>query len=394
MQKYLLSGPRSQNKNLISGIVLIALTACGGQPELQETQAVVQSPAPEVELNSAAEIAWRASSSGGKLGAVQFEPVVKDNTVYTASRKGSIEGFDLDTGRLAFSKTVRGELANGVGVNATSIIAVTDDGEVVALDRDDGSEKWRNDIGRSISAAPALNDQIVVVRTVDGHMVAINAVTGEQTWVIERPVASLSVGLDAPGLVAGEGLISGFSSGRVVASNIYNGTTFWEKRAFRPGGKNEIERLIDIDAPPVLAGQLVLLGAYRGGIVAYQLRNGEEVWRNEGVATRKPMAVSAPFLGVTGPESEVALIDLRSGDTLWKRTQLRGNGLSSPVIVDESVIVGNLDGNLYFLGLSDGIINSRFNVGTGPITSLLKVDQGVLIYSAGSGKLTLIKGSL
>jgi hypothetical protein len=62
--------------------------------------------------------------------------------------------------------------------------------------------------------------------------------------------------------------------------------------------------------------------------------------------------------------------------------------------VDESVIVGNLDGNLYFLGLTDGIINSRFNVGTGPITSLLKVDQGVLIYSAGSGKLTLIKGSL
>ena len=182
-------------------------------------------------------------------------------------------------------------------MNATSVIAVTVDGEVVALDRDNGSEKWRNDIGRSISAAPALNDQIVVIRTVDGHMVAINAVTGEQTWAIERPVASLSVGLDAPGLVAGEGLISGFSSGRVVASNIYNGTTFWEKRAFRPGGKNEIERLIDIDAPPVMAGQLVLLGAYRGGIVAYLLRDGEEVWRNEGVNTRKPMASLGSLFG-------------------------------------------------------------------------------------------------
>ena len=106
MQIFLLSGLRSQIKDLILGIVLIALTACGGQPDLQETQAVVQSPAPEVELNSAAEIAWRASSSGGKLGAVQFEPVVEGDTVYTASRKGHIKGFDLDTGKLVFSKTV------------------------------------------------------------------------------------------------------------------------------------------------------------------------------------------------------------------------------------------------------------------------------------------------
>jgi outer membrane protein assembly factor BamB len=281
-----------------------------------------------------------------------------------------------------------------VGVNVNSVIVATDDGEVIVLDRSDGSEKWRYDVGRSISAAPASSDQMITIRTVDGHVIALNAITGEQVWGINRPVASLSVGLDAPGLIAAEGLISGFSSGRIVASNLYNGATFWEKRAFRPGGKNEIERLIDIDAPPVMAGDLIIVGAYHGGMVAYRLRSGEEVWRNEAVSTRQPIAVSPHLLGVTGPESDVSVIALGTGKTRWRRTQLRGNGLSAPVITNDSVVVGNFDGDLYFFNLTDGELKSRFRVGTGAITSLLKVDQGVLVYSAGTGKLTLIKGQL
>ena len=381
-------------KHLLPGVALIVLSACGGQPDLEETQSVAREPVPQVAENTSAEIAWRASSTGGNLGAVPFEPVVDGNVIFTASPKGQIKGFDLDTGKNVFSQTVRGKLANGVGVNTGSVVAVTQKGEVIALDRSDGSEKWRHDIEGSISAAPALNEQMVIIRTVSGKVIGLNAVSGKQVWSIERPVASLSVGLDAPGLVAAEGLVSGFSSGRVVASNVFNGGTFWEKRAFRPGGKNEIERLIDIDASPVMAGDMILVGAFQGGMVAYRLRTGEEVWRNDGVSTRKALAVSPLFVSVTGPESEVALISVGTGKTRWKRTQLRGNGLSAPVITDKSVVVGNLDGDLYFLGLTDGLINSRFRVGTGPITALLKVEQGVVVYSAGSGKLTMIKGLL
>ena len=374
------------------GLVLLALSACGGQPDLEATQAVARSPVPEVAANTTVEVVWRADSAGGSLEPIPFEPVVEGNIVYISNPKGQIKGIDLDTGKSVFSKSVRGKLANGVGVNVNSVIVVTDDGEVILLDRNDGSEKWRYDVGRSISAAPASSDQVISIRTVDGHLIALNAITGVPVWAVDRPVASLSVGLDAPGLIASEGLISGFSSGRVLASNLFTGATFWENRAFRPGGKNEIERLIDIDAPPVVAGDMVIVGAYQGGMVAYRLRSGEEVWRNEDVSTRQSIAASPLFLGVTGSESEVTLIALGTGKTRWRRTQLRGNGLSAPVITNDSVVVGNLDGDLYFFSLTGGELKSRFSVGTGAITSLLKVDQGVLVYSAGTGKLTLING--
>ena len=115
---------------------------------------------------------------------------------------------------------------------------------------------------------------------------------------------------------------------------------------------------------------------------------------DEDVSTRKAMALSDKYLAVTGPESDVALLDLASGETLWKRTQLRGHGLSSPAIAQRSAMVGSLDGILYYFNLDDGKIHSQFNVGSGPITSLITVDQGILVYSAGSGKLTLVNSSL
>ena len=378
-------------KLLLVGLVFLGLTACGGQPKLEEGQAVAQAPEPDVAQNTAIEVLWKASSAGTKSGGDRFSPVLDGGVVYTSNRDGRIEGFDLGDGKRVFNVSLDSKLVSGVGVNVTSIVAVTMSGEVLALDREDGSEKWRSSTGSSISAAPALNDQLIVVRTVDGKVIGLNAISGDQVWAVERPVAALSMGLDAPGLVASEGVVNGFSNGRILASNIYNGSPFWEVRAFRPGGKNEIERLIDIDAPPIMVGQLVIVGAYRGGMAAYLLRDGSEVWRNDGASTRKPIAQSNLLLAVTGPESEVSVVAPDTGKTRWKKTVLRGHGLSGPVILDDAVMVGSLDGTLYFFDLFDGTLLSKYKLGSTRISSLHKVGDAVLVYSASSGSLSLIQ---
>lgn len=378
-------------RQLLVGLMFLGLTACGGQPDLEEGQAVVRAPEPEVAQNTAIEVLWKATSAGTKSGSEHFAPVIDDGVVFTSNRDGRIEGFDLDDGKRIFNASLDSELAAGVGINVSSVVAVTTRGEVLALDREDASEKWRSSTGSSISAAPALNDQLVVVRTVDGKIIGLNAITGDQVWAIERPVAALSMGIDAPGLIASEGVVNGFSNGRILANNIYTGSPFWEVRAFRPGGKNEIERLIDIDASPIMAGQLVIVGAYRGGMAAYRLRDGQEVWRNDGASTRKPIAQSSLLLAVTGPESEVAVVEQDSGKTRWKKTMLRGHGLSGPVILDDAVMVGSLDGVLYLFDLFDGTLLSKYKLGSARITSLHNVGDAVLVYSASSGSLSLIQ---
>lgn len=380
-----------RHKILLSVLMIAVLSACGGQPALEENQAVTPTPVPEVEKHSSATVSWRASSSGSKTGGAHFEPLVQDDQVFVASRSGRIESFSLKSGDREINIKLDETLVSGVGVNAASIIAVTTGGNVVAFKIDDGSEKWRHSVGRSISAAPAVNDQIVVIRTIDGHVIGLNALTGERIWGLERPVASLSVGQDASSLLAGEGVISGFSSGRVLANSIATGGTFWEKRAFRPSGKNDIERLIDIDAPPALVGRTVLLGAFKGGLVAYRLRNGEEAWRNDEASTRKPIAVSQIAVAITGPQSDVSLLDITNGEIKWQQSQLKGHGLTAPVILSDALVVGSLTGEVYFLDLDSGDILSHLKLGKSPITALRKVEQGIVVYSANSGALSLIQ---
>ncbi len=376
---------------LLGSVALLLLSACNSQPKLAEYQAVQPAPEPLVVHEAELTTLWKANSAGTKSGGTPFEPVLAGDEIYTANLNGQIQGYSIDEGDKVFSANVGTELVSGVGVNASIVVAVTQNAEVIALNRDDGSEKWRISIDSAISAAPSLNDQLVVVRTVDGKVLGLNASNGSQEWGIERPVAALSIGRDAPGLVAAEGVINGFSSGRILASNIFNGTPFWERRAFRPGGKNEIERLIDIDASPILVGTSVIVGAYKGGMVAYQIRDGLELWRNEGASTRKAIAQSGPLLAITGPESEVEVLEHATGKTVWKKKQLRGHGLSAPVLLDDSVVVGSYDGELYILNLRDGQISSKVKVGSYPITALRKVEQGLIVYSAESGALSLIQ---
>ncbi len=382
--------PINRFKLLTGGAILLLLSACG-QPKLQENQAVVKAPEPLVVHSEQFEVAWRVSSTGSKSGGALYEPRVEGKVIYTSSRSGQIQGYLLESGEKVFSVKLTEKLVSGVGVNVSSVIAVTGSAEIIALDRDDGSEKWRVSVDSAISAAPALNDQLIVIRTVDGQVIGLNAISGVQEWAIERPVAALSIGQDAPGLVAAEGIVNGFSSGRILASNVYNGSPFWEKRAFRPGGKNEIERLIDIDASPIMVGSMVVVGAYKGGMVALQIRDGSEVWSNEGASTRKTIARSDSLLAITGPESEVEVLAQDTGRTRWKKQQLRGHALSAPIILHDSVVVGSMDGVLYFLSLENGKIRSKFQAGSAPITALRKTEQGLIVYSASSGALSLIR---
>ncbi len=374
---------------LLAGIGF--LSACGGQAALKKDQAVHAVTAPNVVENTKAKRLWRASTASSSENPSDFMPIVSDKLIFTSSENGRIEGFSIDTGERQFQTKLDASLLVNVGVNTLSIVAATTGGEIIAIDRTQATEKWRIAVGRAISAAPAVTDQIVVIRTIDGHLMGVNATSGEAIWGLDRPVASLSVGLDSPSLIAGEGVITGFSSGRVLASNLYNGLPFWERRAVRPKGKNDIERLIDLDAPPVLAGAAVLVGAYQGGVIAYRVRDGGEIWRNAALATRKEIAVSPQALAVIAPQSEVVLVEAATGEMRWQQTQLRGHGLSGAVLMGGEVIVGSLDGVLYFLDIETGSIKSQMKLGIGAINALKEVGEDLLVYSARSGDLVSIK---
>ena len=379
-------------KNVVIALLgMMLLNACNSIRNFQENRKVVIKPAPQVVDNSTIALVWKNNTAGSALNAQDFEPTIVGNEVYLAARNGRIEGYSLDSGNQVFNYDLDQRQVSGVGANVTHIYAVSRSGEVIAIDRNSGSEKWRYAAKRSISARPIANDQMLIVRTIDGHVIGLNAITGEFIWGLERPVSSLSVGLDAPSLMAGEGVVTGFSSGRILANNVFNGNAFWEKRAFLPQGRNDIERLIDIDAQPILVGQAVIAGAIRGGVAAFSLRDGNELWRNQAVDTGQTIHFAGQSLAVTTTESDVVMLDASTGKTVWRQNTLSGQGLSAPVIHNDRIVVGSNSGTLYFLELSTGNVLSKFDLTSAPISAIRMVDQGVLVYSASSGAIFLLR---
>lgn len=140
------------------------------------------------------------------------------------------------------------------------------DGSVVALDAELGKVLWRAEVAKEglfadVCAGPSYRDGRVYAGALKGPTVCLDAATGKEVWrVIQEAGAGFAVGDDL--------LYLGNGAGGAVALRRADGTGVWERPL--DGGSA---------SAPVLAGDLVLVGASEGGLFAFDARTGAEVAR-------------------------------------------------------------------------------------------------------------------
>ncbi len=377
---------------LVLIIAMTTLAACGNKEKAlrtgQEMRAV---PVPSISSKTAVDVVWRVGIGGSNVEQpLSLTPAFSGAAVFLANSQGNVARIDLQTGKPVWRKQLDTALIGAVGVDKAIVVVASDNGDVIGLNAGDGKELWRQSIGLAISASPTVGQDRAVVRTLDGQVIAFKATTGEHVWGYQRPTSSLSMAGDAPTMLAGEGLVTGFSNGRIVANSVFTGQIFWEKRQFRPAGNNLVERLIDIDAEPTLVGQYILVGAYQGGVAALRLRDGQEVWRSP-ISTRRKITFDPSGAYVTGDKGSVHKLDLDTGKEIWSQASLRGHGISNPIVKDGRVYVGDLDGQLYGLDAGDGHLAGRSKVISGAVSSLHAFDGSVYAYSVQTGQFVALR---
>lgn len=198
--------------------------------------------------------------------------------------------------------------------------------------------------------------------TVDAaSTVTATGVNGQHLW--SRPLVT---GADRLGQTSGGGLA--FGNGKLFAT-----TPYGELVALDPASGGEYWRQ-DLDAPggsaPTVSGDLVYVAARDGRGWAVETGSGRVAWTLEGVP---PVAV---FGGGTGPAvtNEIAVFPMPSGEVLaafpqgglrrWSSVvsgTRNGSALlgiddlaADPVIVGETLYVGNLAGSTVAMELSSG----------------------------------------
>lgn len=193
---------------------------------------------------------------------------------------------------------------NGSPVVAGSRVTVLAQNGLVALDADNGNEVWKRDDIRG-SSSPALHGGVLYVYAGDTTLWAVDADDGSDRWKVKADDQRFAVGFSSP-VVAGDTVIVGLSSLEEVAAR--GSATF------------------------------------RGGVVAFDRRNGKELWRYRtaeppynGVGVWSTVSVDLDtrtvfattgnnYTDSAGPTSDsVVALELRSGAVRWIRQVTTGD---------------------------------------------------------------------
>jgi outer membrane protein assembly factor BamB len=328
-------------------------------------------------------------SLAGKFDA-RLAPVIDAKTIYVTNAKGLVHALAADSGRLLWETDTGMSVTGATGVGEGLIVVGTRKGEVVALDAGSGERRWSGKVSSEVQAPPAIGKGMVVVQTVDGKIVGLNANDGKPLWVFDRSEPALSLHGTSTPVVAADFVLAGFANGKIVALQLKDGKLLWEYTVAQPRGRNEIERLVDVDSSALLWGDTLFAVAYQGRGIAVDLRTGRELWTRD-VSSYAGLDADRGAVFIADDKGRVLAFDQRAGASLWRQEKLRGRGLSAPVLHDKAVVVGDFEGYLHWLARDDGHFVARYRLDSAPIQIRGIGDGATLYVAAQSGRLSALQ---
>ena len=338
---------------------------------------------------------WSANvgEGEGRIGARQ-NPSVADGRVFAAAAEGGVVALDLHSGKEVWSfkagKKEELRMSGGPGVGEGLVVVGSLGGDVIALDAATGSERWRGKVSSEVIVAPLVAQGHVFVRSNDGRITTFEAATGERRWFAEHELPSLTVRGNAPLTYAPGVLFSGNDDGTLTALAMADGRQLWQQVVGLPEGRTELDRMADVDSGPLIDGVLLFASSFKNRTIAIDGPSGRPMWQSEhgGIGG---MATSAYGLLVSSPAGSVYLLDRNSGAALWSQPALARRSLTGPAVHGDYAVVGDFDGYLHWMRLTDGEMAARSRAGRKPIKGQPVVADGILLVQNTGGELTAFR---
>ena len=366
-----------------------------------EEDVVKMAPVPQVESRFDPEVLWSKSigSGVGKFYS-QLSPVVADDQVFAAARDGDVMAFDKQSGERKWTLDLSDQpenadkrsarLSGGLTAFYGKLFLGSENGYVYAIDQTDGSLLWRKQVPGEVLAAPVADGGRIVVVTSSGKLVALDAEKGDILWSTgdDQPKLTLR-GQSTPVLAAG-GVVYGRADGRIGVVLLDSGMLANVSRVASPRGATELDRMVDVDAQPVIIGDELYAVAYNGQLMARKLISGEELWKRK-YSSYQNMGVGPMELVLTDAKSHVYAVDRSNGSEKWANTQLSYRNLTAPVTFGDYVVVGDGEGYLYWLDDASGRIVAMQELDSDGLYVAPVADGDVLYVQTRSGDLVALK---
>lgn len=325
---------------------------------------------------------------GGEGKRLKLVPAVGAGRVYVADTRGRLVAVDAASGRLVWERETDLAFSGGPELAGDRLLVGTTGGQVAALATADGRELWRAQLGSEVISLPrATADGRVVVHTLDDTLYGLDDASGAELWRLTYPAPALTLRGSSSPAVTASGVVVGLSGGKLVKIDPQDGAPLWEVTITPPRGRSELARIADIDADPVVIGNVVFIGTFNGDLAAVDVDTGTVLWRRQ-LSSYAGLAASATNLFVTDSDDQVWGADPVSGAGFWKQERLRYRQLTAPAVFDNLIAVGDFEGYIHLLSQGDGRLMSRARMTKkGPIFARPVAASGRLFVYANDGTL-------
>ncbi|WP_281545044.1 outer membrane protein assembly factor BamB [Grimontia sp. SpTr1] len=355
------------------------LIGCAG-----EEDSIQMAPVPVVESEFTPSQVWK-SSVGNGVGNYfsNLSPVQAYGKVFAADRQGVVKAMDTETGSTLWSVDLGEDsaalISGGLTASYSKIYLGTETGALIALDEETGETVWRSNAGGEILSKPLADESLVIVNTSRGELAAFDAESGEERWRISSDVPNLTLRGDSSPVSTSGGVFWGMANGRLGAAFVENGNIIWQQPIASPKGATEIDRLVDVDATPVIDGALLYAVGYNGQLVAIDLRSGRPAWKRT-YSSSTDFLVAGSYLFLITDKDHVVAVDARSGTELWQNRDLEYRQLTAPVAISGYVVVGDAEGYLHWMDPNSGEFVAQQQLDdSGFAVSPLNVDGGYIV---------------
>ncbi|MDR7344868.1 outer membrane protein assembly factor BamB [Pantoea alhagi] len=381
LRKYLLPG-------LISVTLLSGCSLFSGEEDV-----VKMAPLPKVENQFEPQEAW-STSVGNGIGDFysNLHPAWQDGTVYAADRFGIVKALDAADGKEKWKVNLSGDngffakntpalLSGGITAAGEHIYIGSERAQVYALNSSDGAVAWQTKVAGEALSRPVVSDGLVLIHTSNGMLQGLDQSSGVVKWTVNLDMPALSLrGESAPATAFG-GAIVGGDNGRVSAVILNQGQIIWQQRISQPSGATEIDRLSDVDTTPVIVNGVVYALAYNGNLTALDLRSGQILWKRE-IGSVKDFIVDAGRIYLVDQDDRIVALNADGGVTLWRQSDLLHRNLTSPVLYNGYIVVGDSEGYLHWLNTDDGRFVAQQKVdGSGLQTEPVVASDKLLIQA-------------
>lgn len=357
-------------------VLTLALAGCAGKTN--KVPEVKPNPLPKLtQAKTLVPVFSTSVASTDAADPLRLRLDADNGVVFAIDPKGEVSAFKGKQ-RLWQKKVSKENLSSGVEAAEGLVVVGNQKGQLFALDQQTGEQKWTAQLTGALLAPSLIHAGRVISVSNDGTVYAHEIATGAQVWTYNLPNVQFSLrGMAAPVALDARNVLIASSNAYIYALDALSGVPKLQRRVAVSDGRSDIQRLVDIDSEPVVAGQFVVTTSYQGQVTVLDLASQQVVWSEDASSIQRPEVVgNGVFVAQT--DGKIKAFEITSGQPLWENDQLLNRKLSNPVMLGTDLVVGDLDGVLHLIDPRTGQITGRSKT-SGEVRSLRVIDNQLYV---------------